>query len=153
MKILLTGATGLIGTEVMKTLAAAGHQVTATDRKGGEIPPGVEFILGELTDDNFVNSRDFNVDAIVHLGSIPLDVMHGWTKCVGSDFFTCVDGFQPSPSLLFQEITVLASHYSQAESTRSKTPLVFPLDLLYQLNISISQKRNRQVVLPTKILS
>jgi len=71
MKILLTGATGLIGTEVMKTLAAAGHQVTATDRKGGEIPPGVEFILGELTDDNFVNSLDFNVDAIVHLGSIP----------------------------------------------------------------------------------
>ena len=71
MRILLTGATGLIGTEVMKTLAAAGHQVTATDRKGGEIPPGVEFILGELTDDNFVNSLDFNVDAIVHLGSIP----------------------------------------------------------------------------------
>ena len=75
MRILLTGATGLIGTEVMKTLAAAGHQVTATDRKGGEIPPGVEFILGELTDDNFVNSLDFNVDAIVHLGSIPQPLM------------------------------------------------------------------------------
>ena len=71
MKILLTGATGLIGTEVMNTLAEAGHQVTATDRKGGEIPAGVNFILGELTDDNFINSLDFNVDAIVHLGSIP----------------------------------------------------------------------------------
>ena len=54
MKILLTGATGLIGTEVMKTLAAAGHQVTATDRKGGDIPAGVNFILGELTDDKFI---------------------------------------------------------------------------------------------------
>jgi nucleoside-diphosphate-sugar epimerase len=71
MKILLTGATGLIGTEVMRTLAAAGHQVIATDRKGGDIPAGVDFVLGELTDDAFVNSLDFTVDAIVHLGSIP----------------------------------------------------------------------------------
>ena len=71
MKILLTGATGLIGTEVMKTLAAAGHQVTATDRKGGDIPAGVNFILGELTDDKFIESLDFNCDAVVHLGSIP----------------------------------------------------------------------------------
>ena len=71
MKILLTGATGLIGTEVMKTLAAECHQVTAVDRKGGDIPTGVNFVLGELTDDDFVNSLDFKVDAIVHLGSIP----------------------------------------------------------------------------------
>ena len=71
MKILLTGATGLIGTEVMKTLAAAGHQVTATDRKGGDIPSGVNFILGELTDDKFIEALDFNVDAVIHLGSIP----------------------------------------------------------------------------------
>jgi nucleoside-diphosphate-sugar epimerase len=71
MKILLTGATGLIGTEVMNTLAKAGHQVIATDRKGGEIPPGVSFHLGELIDDKFVNSLDFNCDAVVHLGSIP----------------------------------------------------------------------------------
>jgi nucleoside-diphosphate-sugar epimerase len=71
MKILLTGATGLIGTEVMRTLASAGHQVIATDRKGGEIPAGVTFSLGELTDDNFIESLDFNCDAVIHLGSIP----------------------------------------------------------------------------------
>ena len=71
MKILLTGATGLIGTEVMRTLANAGHQVIATDRKGGEIPAGVTFLLGELTDDKFVESLDFNCDAVIHLGSIP----------------------------------------------------------------------------------
>ena len=55
----------------MKTLAAAGHQVTATDRKGGDIPSGVNFILGELTDDKFIEALDFNVDAVIHLGSIP----------------------------------------------------------------------------------
>ena len=71
MKILLTGATGLIGTEVMRTLASAGHQVIATDRKAGDIPSGVTFLLGELTDDKFIESLDFNCDAIIHLGSIP----------------------------------------------------------------------------------
>ena len=71
MKILLTGATGLIGTEVMRTLVESGHQVVATDRKNGEIPSGVSFRLGELTDDDFINSLDFNVDAVVHLGAIP----------------------------------------------------------------------------------
>jgi nucleoside-diphosphate-sugar epimerase len=55
----------------MRTLAIAGHQVIATDRKGGEIPTGVTFLLGELTDDKFIDSLDFNCDAIVHLGSIP----------------------------------------------------------------------------------
>lgn len=71
MKILLTGATGLIGTEVMNTLAAAGHQVIATDRRDGAIPSGVTFLRGELTDDKFLDSLDFHCDAVVHLGSIP----------------------------------------------------------------------------------
>ena len=71
MKILLTGATGLIGTEVMRTLVESGHQVVATDRKSGVIPSSVSFKLGELTDDDFINSLDFNVDAVVHLGAIP----------------------------------------------------------------------------------
>lgn len=71
MKILLTGATGLIGTEVMNTLAAAGHQVIATDRRDGLITSGVTFHRGELTDDKFADSLDFNCDAVVHLGSIP----------------------------------------------------------------------------------
>ena len=71
MKILLTGATGLIGTEVMRTLVESGHQVVATDRKSGVIPSGVSFKLGELTDDDFINSLDFNVEAVVHLGAIP----------------------------------------------------------------------------------
>lgn len=71
MKILVTGATGLIGSEVTNTLVAAGHQVIATDRKDGSIPQGVIFQPGDLTDEAFIESLDFNCDAVVHLGSIP----------------------------------------------------------------------------------
>ena len=67
MKILITGATGLIGTEVTKKLAAAGHKVTATDRNLGEIPHNVKFIQGDLNDDAFIQSLKFNFDALIHL--------------------------------------------------------------------------------------
>jgi len=71
MKIFLTGATGLIGTEVMRTLSKAGHHVVATDKKTGEIAAGVTFKLGELNDDDFFDSLDFSFDAVIHLGAIP----------------------------------------------------------------------------------
>jgi len=70
MKILITGATGLIGTEVMKTLATTGHKVTATDCKSGDIPKGVKFVLGDLNDENFIESLKFKFDAVIHLAVI-----------------------------------------------------------------------------------
>jgi nucleoside-diphosphate-sugar epimerase len=70
MKILITGATGLIGKEVTKTLATAGHKVTATDCKSGDIPKGVKFVLGDLNDENFIESLKFKFDAVIHFAVI-----------------------------------------------------------------------------------
>lgn len=71
MKIFLTGATGLIGTEVMRTLSKAGHRVVATDKKTGEIETGITFELGDLNNQDFLDSFDFSFDAVIHLGAIP----------------------------------------------------------------------------------
>lgn len=47
-KILLTGATGLIGKEVTKGLVAAGYEVLATDRVKYDTSPAQNFAVGDL---------------------------------------------------------------------------------------------------------
>lgn len=71
MRILITGATGLIGSEVTKTLSAAGHDVLATDLKAGALPLNVKFELGNLESGDFIGKLDFRCDAVIHFGSIP----------------------------------------------------------------------------------
>jgi nucleoside-diphosphate-sugar epimerase len=71
MKILITGAAGLIGKEVTKGLVAAGHDVLATDLVKNDLSPDQKFVLGDLVSADFISQLDFHCDAIVHLGSIP----------------------------------------------------------------------------------
>ena len=71
MKILITGAAGLIGKEVTKGLVAAGHDVLATDLVKDDLSPAQKFVVGDLVSDEFISQLDFRCDAIVHLGSIP----------------------------------------------------------------------------------
>ena len=71
MKILITGAAGLIGKEVTKGLVAAGHDVVATDLVKDDLSPAQQFVVGDLVSADFISQLDFRCDAIVHLGSIP----------------------------------------------------------------------------------
>ena len=71
MKILITGAAGLIGKEVTKGLVAAGHDVLATDLVKDDLSPAQKFVLGDLVSADFISQLDFHCDTIVHLGSIP----------------------------------------------------------------------------------
>jgi nucleoside-diphosphate-sugar epimerase len=71
MKIMLTGASGLIGKEVAKGLVSAGHEVLATDLVKDELSPAPSFVVGDLVSSDFISQLDFSCDAIVHLGSIP----------------------------------------------------------------------------------
>ena len=71
MKILITGAAGLIGKEVTKGLVAAGHEVLATDLVKDDLSPAQKFVVGDLVSADFISQLDFRCDAIVHLGSIP----------------------------------------------------------------------------------
>jgi nucleoside-diphosphate-sugar epimerase len=71
MKILLTGASGLIGKEVAKGLVTAGFEVLATDLVKDDLSPAQSFVVGDLVSSDFVSQLDFACDAIVHLGSIP----------------------------------------------------------------------------------
>jgi nucleoside-diphosphate-sugar epimerase len=71
MKILITGAAGLIGKEVAKGLVSAGFEVLATDLVKDDHSPAQSFVVGDLVSADFISQLDFHCDAIVHLGSIP----------------------------------------------------------------------------------
>lgn len=71
MKILITGAAGLIGKEVTKGLVEAGYEVLATDLVKDDLSPAQRFVVGDLVSADFISQLDFHCDAIVHLGSIP----------------------------------------------------------------------------------
>lgn len=68
--VLVTGATGRLGSAVCKALLAGGYAVRATDRRhSGKSPTRVE--IGDLCDEMFVYRVVEGCDAVVHLGNYP----------------------------------------------------------------------------------
>lgn len=65
MKVLVTGANGTLGTEVVAHLRGLGHDVRAHDRD-----------TGDLRDQDVVASALAGVDAVVHSAAIPEPVSH-----------------------------------------------------------------------------
>jgi len=67
--VLVTGATGCVGSLVVEELLAAGHRVVATDRPGSALPPQhdrLRFVTTDLTDEKQVRSLPEGVDAVIH---------------------------------------------------------------------------------------
>ncbi|QQE10393.1 NAD(P)-dependent oxidoreductase [Planctomycetota bacterium] len=73
MKILLTGASGMLGTSVAQALLASSHDVLAVDRTPSPNAP-YPITICDLTDPNSITPLLKNIDAIVHLANIP----HGY---------------------------------------------------------------------------
>ena len=71
MKIVVTGATGLLGKATATHLVAAGHEVISVDRKAGDFAAGSELVVGDLTDLDFCDKVISGAAGVVHLGAIP----------------------------------------------------------------------------------
>ncbi len=71
MRVFVTGATGFIGTELVKELIAAGHQVRGLSRSDRGMEQlkaaGAEALHGDLKDLNGLREGARGMDAVVHL--------------------------------------------------------------------------------------
>lgn len=72
MDVVVTGAGGFVGRELVRTLLAAGHHVTALDTAAGGIPEGARAIAGDLGDAAVrEEALAGGCDALVHLATVP----------------------------------------------------------------------------------
>ncbi len=71
MRVLVTGGTGYVGTEVVASLVSANHEVRALVRRvGASLPEQVEQVTGDVTDAGSLVSAAEGCDAILHLVAI-----------------------------------------------------------------------------------
>ena len=77
MRIVVTGGAGRIGRWVVRELVGHQHRVTIYDRVApSELPPGVEYKLGECEDLGGVYDVLRGHDAVIHLAAIPSNRVH-----------------------------------------------------------------------------
>lgn len=67
MKVVVTGASGYVGTAVLERLSESGHQIKAIARhRGAQAPSQVRWVLGDIRDMDLVEPFE-GADAIIHL--------------------------------------------------------------------------------------
>jgi len=71
MTILVTGAGGFVGRELVRGLLAAGRAVTGLDTMAGGIPAGARAVAGDLGHAAVRADALAGVEAIIHLATVP----------------------------------------------------------------------------------
>jgi nucleoside-diphosphate-sugar epimerase len=70
MKILVTGATGKVGSRFVPRLLAKGHEVTILVRDAAKALPGTKVVVGDLYAPDSLPPAVAGMDAVVHLAAL-----------------------------------------------------------------------------------
>jgi putative NADH-flavin reductase len=75
MNVVLYGASGMVGSRVLKELVSRGHQVTAVVRNPSKVPasPGVKVVQGDALDAKDVAAKVAGADAVISSYAPPAD--------------------------------------------------------------------------------
>jgi nucleoside-diphosphate-sugar epimerase len=75
VKVLVTGAAGALGREIVAHLAALGHSVRADDRVQHDSASADEVVSGDLRDPEHVRAVVAGMSAVVHAAAIPAPML------------------------------------------------------------------------------
>jgi nucleoside-diphosphate-sugar epimerase len=70
-RVVVTGATGLLGKATATHLVSQGYEVISVDRRAGDFAEGSKLVVGDLTSLDFCDSVIDGAQAVAHLGAIP----------------------------------------------------------------------------------
>ena len=70
MKILVTGATGKVGSRFVPRLIEKGYEVTILVRDAAKAIPGAKVVVGDLYDPNTLPPAVAGMDAVIHLAAL-----------------------------------------------------------------------------------
>jgi nucleoside-diphosphate-sugar epimerase len=70
MKVLVTGATGKVGSRFVPRLIAKGYDVTVLVRDAAKALPGAKVAVGDLYDPNTLPAAVAGMDAVIHLAAL-----------------------------------------------------------------------------------
>lgn len=88
-RLLVTGATGLVGSNLCVAAVKAGYEVRGLVRSKADTEPlvkaGVELVLGDVTDPASLDSAARGVDGILHAAAV---IGGTWSKATPDDFWS-----------------------------------------------------------------
>ncbi|MFB0497279.1 nucleoside-diphosphate-sugar epimerase [Mucilaginibacter sp. OAE612] len=70
MKILVTGATGKVGSRLVPRLLAKGYDVTILVRDAAQVIPGTRAVAGDLFDPDTLPAAVAGMDVVIHLAAL-----------------------------------------------------------------------------------
>ena len=120
MKILITGGTGFVGTQLTSRLIQDGHEVTILSRsakRSGEVPRGISYVQGDPTQKGPWQEAIKNHDAVINLAGA--SIFAKWTeehkKAIResrvSTTQNIVQGIPPHPEKQFTVLSTSAVGY------------------------------------------
>lgn len=131
-RILVTGGSGRLGSQVVTELLEHGYEVTSIDRvrPANRLPAGAHFVLTDLADVGEIAGAMKGCDALIHLGAIPSPYSHADEIVFGNNT-TATFAVLQAASLLGITRAAIASScsaYGQAWSRQRFYAEYVPLD-------------------------
>ncbi len=138
-KVLVTGAAGRVGRDVVRGLLHAGHGVVAVDIAWPERPDGNDPELTtatlDVTDRSGLAEVAQGCDAIVHLAGVPRPLPDTPELSFGTNVMAAFAAYQVAADLGIARVVAAssASALGRAWAERPEEPLYFPIDEAHPL--------------------
>lgn len=147
MRIVVTGATGLLGAATTAYLRNHGHDVVAVDRRPSEVRGDHQVMVGDLTDLEFCDSVMVGAEALIHLAAIPNPTDERQNEVFANNVTSSFAIFSAAAHAGVRIVAYASSlsAYGFAYSQSWKSPVYVPVDEAHPLEYEESYALSKEV--------